>query len=384
MSRNVAIVGTGQTYHRKAIKDNNMVEMVTIAVRKALEDAGLTLKDIDAVVIGNMEHFEGINNVDLWQVDGSGSYMKHGMKITTGGTTGTSVAMAGYYHVKSGLFDTVLAIGWEKQSEGDTTASLVTATDPIWERSIQAGALALATWAQWFMTESDATIEHAARVAAKNRQHGRKNPYAHLKLDITPEDVLNSPILAFPIRQLDLCPASDGAAALIFASEEKAKKITDKPAWVAACTSAHEMGFSGDTPGFVDLRSLRVAAQKAYQKAGIKDPARDIDVFEVYEPSSWSELCIYEALRVCEPGKPGELIDSGKTYLGGEMPFNPSGGVLCTNCIGATAMLRVAEAAIQIRGQGGERQVEKVETALASGFGGNQWSDVVILKKSLG
>ena len=135
MPRNVAIVGTGQTHHQKRILDSNMAEIVGIAVKRALEDAGLTMKDIDAVLIGNMEHFEGINNVDMWQVDCSGSYMKHGMKIVTGGTTGTTVSMAGYYHVKSGLFDTVLAIGWEKQSEGDTTTSLVTAADPIWERS---------------------------------------------------------------------------------------------------------------------------------------------------------------------------------------------------------------------------------------------------------
>jgi acetyl-CoA C-acetyltransferase len=384
MAGNVAIVGTGQTHHKRHIDDSNMVDMINIAVERALEDAGLTIKDIDAVVIGNMEHFEGINNVDLWQVDGSGSYMKHGMKITTGGSTGTTLAMAGYYHVKSGLFDTVLVIGWEKQSEGDTTAGLITAADPVWERSSVAGALSVfGAWAQWFMHEYDLSLEHAAKVAAKNRQHGLKNPYSHLKLDITPEDALKSPILAFPIRQLDMCPASDGAAALIYTSEEKAKKITDKPAWVVACASAHDMSFTGDVPGFTDLRSLRVAAKKVYEKAGIKDPKKDIDVFEVYEPSSWSELSIYEALGVCEPGKCGELIDSGKTYLGGEMPFNPSGGVLCTNPIGATALLRVIEAAIQMRGQGEERQVEGAETALATGFGGNWWSDVLVMKKSL-
>ncbi len=384
MSRNVAIVGTGQTHHRNRITEYNMVELVDIAVRRALEDAALTIKDIDAVIIGNMEHFEGINNVDMWQVDGSGSYMKYGMKVTTGGTTGTSVAMAGYYHVKSGLVDTVLAIGWEKQSEGDTTTSLVTAADPVWERTGMAGAISVfAVWAQWFMNEFNLTPEHAAKVAAKNRQHGRLNPYSHLKLDITPEDVIRSPILAYPIRQLDMSPGSDGAAAVIYASEDKARKITDRPAWVAACATAHDMVHLGDVPGFTDLRSLRVAAGKTYKKAGIADPTKDIDVFEVYEPSSWSELSIYEALGVCETGKCGELIDSGKTYLGGELPFNPSGGVLCTNAIGATAMLRVVEAAIQIRGQGGERQVENVHTALATGYGGNWWSDVLILKNSL-
>jgi acetyl-CoA C-acetyltransferase len=384
MARNVAIVGTGQTHFVSRNVESNMAELVGIAVRRALEDSGLTMKDIDAVIIGNMEHFEGINNVDLWQVDFTGSFGKHGIKITTGGTTGTSVAQAGYYYTKSGLFDTVLAIGWEKQSEGDTTTSLTTAADPIWERPLNAGAIGVfGVLATWFMQEYGLTLEHAAKVASKNRQHGLKNPYSQLKLDITPEDVMKSRMLAYPLRTLDMCPASDGAAAVIYASEEKAKKITDRPAWVVACASAHESGYIGDPPGFVNLRTLKTAAKRAYQKAGISDPAKEIDVFEVYEPTSWMELSIYEALGVCEPGKCGDLIDSGKTYLGGQMPFNPSGGVLCTNAIGATGMCRVVESAIQIREQGGERQVENAQTALATGFGGLWWSDVLILKKSL-
>jgi acetyl-CoA C-acetyltransferase len=386
MARKVAIVGTGQTHHKSRAKDTNMVDMVETAVRRALEDAGLKMKDIDAVLIGNMEHFEGINNVDMWQVDGCGSFMKHGMKITTGGSTGTTVSFAAYYHVLSGLYDTVLAIGWEKQSEGDSTTSLLMASDPIWERSSNAGAMgAFGTSASAFLHErkGQVTVEHAAKVAAKNRQHGLKNPYAQLHLDITPEDVLKSPLLAYPIRLLDMCPASDGAAALIFASEEKAKKITDRPAWIVGCETAHDSPFGAEVPGLRDLRTLRVISEKMYKKAGIKNPTKEIDVFEVYEPSSWHELAIYEALGICEKGKCGELIDSGKTYLGGEIPFNPSGGVLCTNCIGASAMLRVLEAAVQIRGQGGERQVDNVQTALATGFGGIWWSDVIILKKSL-
>ena len=170
---------------------------------------------------------------------------------------------------------------------------------------------------------------------------------------------------------------------VIMAEENKAKKITDKPAWVAAAVTRHDSPFIGDVPMFMDLRTLRSACKEAYRKAGIKDPMKDLDVIELYEPVSWAELSFLEAMGVGERGKIGELVDKGITYLDGSLPVNPSGGVLCTNPIGATAMCRVAEAAIQIRGQGGERQVENVNTALATGYGGNWWSDLLILKSSI-
>ena len=122
--RRVAIVGVGQTHHKSHRPDVNGVELINEAVQRALDDAELTREEIDAVVIGNMDHFEGINYVDTWSVDGSGAFMKPIMKMTTGGTTGSTVAIGGYYHVASGMFDVVLAIGWEKNSESDTTAAL--------------------------------------------------------------------------------------------------------------------------------------------------------------------------------------------------------------------------------------------------------------------
>lgn len=384
MGRNVAIVGTGQTEHKAKRDDVNIVELIHGAVLRCLEDAEVSIDKIDAVLIGNMEHFEGINLSDMWASDVSGARGRFGMKITTGGSTGTSLSLAAYYYVASGLFDTVLSIGWQKQSEGDTTAGLISATDPIWERASFAGAFGtFAAAAVQFMKEFGLTEEHAAKVAVKNRKNGLCNPYAHLKLDITVTDVLNSRMLAYPIRMLDMCPASEGACALIFACEEKAKKMTSRPAWVAAAETRHDSPFIGDVPMFMDLRTLRAASAAAYKKAGITNPLKELDVIELYEPVSWAEISFLDSLWLCERGKIRELIDKGVTTMEGELPVNPSGGVLCTNPIGATAMLRVAEAAIQIRGQGGKRQVPNVRTALATGYGGNWWSDVMILKSSL-
>jgi len=141
MGRRTAIIGVGQTYHTSKRKDVNGQELINEAVRRALEDAQLSLKDIDAIVIGNMDHFEAINYVDCWSVDGSGAFMKPIMKVTTGGTSGGTIGSCAYYHVASGLFDVVMAIGWEKNSESDTQAAISTCADPILERDFFGGAI---------------------------------------------------------------------------------------------------------------------------------------------------------------------------------------------------------------------------------------------------
>jgi acetyl-CoA C-acetyltransferase len=384
MPRKVAIVGVGQTHHRAKRGDVNIVELIHEAVVRCLNDAGLPIATVDAVLIGNMDGFEGVHLSDMWAADASGALGRCGLKITSGGSTGTSLALAAYYYVASGLFDTVMCIGWQKQSEGDTTAGLISATDPIWERAAFAGAFGtFAAAVREFMKEFRVTEEHAAWVAVKNRQNGRRNPYSHLKLDITVSDVLTSPMLADPIRMLDMCPASEGACALVFSHADAVRKITDRPAWVAAAETRHDSPFVGDTHMFMDLRTLRAASAAAYKTAGITNPLKELDVIELYEPASWAEISFLDALWLCERGRIRDLIEKEVTTVKGELPVNPSGGVLCTNPIGATAMLRVAEAAIQIRGQGGDRQIPGVRTALATGFGGNFWSDVMILKSAL-
>ena len=380
MGQRVAIVGTGQTHHRSSRKDVNGVELIQEATSRALEDAGLRREDIDAVVIGNMDHFEGINYVDMWSIDGNGGLHKPVMKVTTGGTTGTTVAIAGYYHVASGLFDTVLAIGWEKNSESDTTAAIITCADPYWERPTFGGAVAgLATAACEYMHRYSVTERDAALVAVRDRKNAIKNPYAHLRKQITVEEVLGSPILAYPIKLLDICPRTDGACAVIFASEDKAKKIADKPAWVHQVSSRHNYTFLTDIERFGRMPTLYEACMEVYKNAGIRDPLHELDVIEMYTPSSFAGLVWIDALGVCDEGEAVRLVSDGATETGGELPINPSGGVLSTNCIGATGLIRVAEAAMQVSGRAGEHQIEGAKLALATGFGGCSWSDVLLI-----
>lgn len=381
MARRVAIVGTGQTHHRSHRLDVNGRELIHEAVERALNDCELTIKDIDAIVIGNMDHFESINTVDAWSVEGSGGYMKPIMKVTTGGTTGTSVAIAAYYHVASGLFDKVLAIGWEKNSESDTTGAIITCSDPVWDRFSYSGAIpSLATEASAYMEQYGATQEDAARVAVRERTHAMNNPYAQLHgRPITIKDVMESAMLAYPIKLLDVCPRTDGACAVVFAAEGTAEKMAPKPAWIKATSVRHATTWFGDVDYNTGLLSLQRASREVYEKAGIGNPVEELDVAELYLPYSYAGLKWIEVLGFCGPGEGPRFVWDGNSDMGGKLPINPSGGVMSTNCIGATALLRTAEAALQIMGKGDKRQVPDVKTALATGFGGCWWSDAIIM-----
>jgi acetyl-CoA C-acetyltransferase len=206
------------------------------------------------------------------------------------------------------------------------------------------------------------------------------NPFAHLQKKISIEDVLNSPMLSYPIKLLDVCPRSDGACAVIFAAENRAKKITPCPAWIQAVATRHNFSWFGDLE-YDRIPSLELASKEVYQKAGIREPLKELDLIELYQPYSFAGLKWIEALGLCGSGEAPSLLWDGVTDMGGELPINPSGGVLSTNCIGATGLIRVAEAALQVMGKAGDRQVPDVKKALATGFGGCYWSDVLLLGK---
>ena len=200
-----------------------------------------------------------------------------------------------------------------------------------------AGAIGnFAVMASQYVAKSGVTAEQAAKVAVKARRNACLNPHAHLKkADITVEEVLASRMLAAPVRLLDMCPASDGAAAALFANAELAPKLAPRPAWVAATATCHDQQFMGDSPyRLAEMRSLQTATRKVYEKTGITDPRRDLDVAEIYEPATYAELAMYENCGFCPPGGGGKLMDDGATQLGGELPVNPSGGVLSTNAVG--------------------------------------------------
>jgi acetyl-CoA C-acetyltransferase len=367
---------------RERRDDVSFPGLIYEAASRALEDAGLTIDDVDAVVFGSSpEYFEGVNHPEKWCAEASGAFLKPQMRIHTGGTVGASTGIAGFYHVASGLYDVVLAVTGDKLSESPVQLGLSTVYDPILGRQFACGApSAVALQARQYMAKYGITEVQAAKVAVKNRRNALNNPYAHLKVpNISVEMVLQSPVISAPIRLLDSCPTSDGACAMVLASEERAEHLCARPAWIKA-TATYNEGVNYVDRSFAEPLGLMEAAKKAYRIAGITNPRAEIDVAEIYDAFSYQELLWYEGLFFCERGEGGRLIDEGVTEMTGDLPVNPSGGVLSTNTIGATAMMRQVEAALQVMGRADRRQVGGARTALAHGWGGAiQFHTVMIL-----
>ncbi len=396
MSQRVAIVGVGQTEFKGRWPEISEVELVNRAVRAALDNAELTIEDIDAVVIGNMELFEGNYLVDMWLTEGDGAYLKSGMKVQSGGTSGSTVCTTIFDFAAAGLFRTVLGVAYEKQDEGSSDASLRGVFEDVFFDVGGGGRSAVTAFqgvALDMLQRQSITEEHVAQVRVKQAECALKNPHAHLRRRLTVDDVLNSRVLSWPVRLLHCCPTSVGACAVIAAPEERAKKISRNPAWVVDWATvrgglsppigAIGQAFRVGPLGPLWVWSVEQAALKLYRRNGITNPRQQFDVIEAYDMSTWHEIEWYERLHLCERNEAWKLVEEGATALGGDIPVNPSGGVISTNAIGASAMQRIAEAAIQIRGQGGERQVPDANTALAISAGGDNYSAAVLLKRSL-
>ncbi len=396
MSERIAIVGVGQTEFKSKWPEISQVEMVNLAVRRALENAHLTLKDIDAVFVGNMELFEGNYQVDMWLTEGDGAYLKSGMKVQTGGSTGSTVCTTLFDHAATGFFRAVLGIAYEKQDEGSSDYGLrIVSEDTFFDiaNGGRGAGPAMAAMALNMLDRKSVTEEQIAMLRVKASNNASRNPFAHLRKKLTIEEVMNSRLLIPPLRLLHMCPTSVGACAMIVAPEKVAKKISANPAWVVDWVTVHggtlpPLGHMGVYLTESELGPLwafgvEQASKKLYKRCGITNPRKEIDVIEVYDMSSWHEAEWYERMHLCERNEAGKLIEEGATTLEGDIPVNPSGGVVSTNAIGASAMLRVAEAAIQVRNEGGGRQVPNVKTAMAVTAGGDGYSAAVLLRRSL-
>jgi acetyl-CoA C-acetyltransferase len=388
-NRNVGIVGIGQSVFSSHREEVNQPEMIHEAVVEALEMAGITMADVDCVVHGNMELFEMVHQPDLWHTIGTGAWGKETLRITTGGTTGATLVAAADHLVASGLHDIVLAIGFEKLQEGHTTGGITNMADPLWGRQLQTGALTGMTAAA-IIDEFGA--ERARKAAMTYRilmdKHAMRNEKAHrrlgLEFDQADELAVNSPALVGELRMIHMCSQSDGACAMIFASEEKAKQLCAQPAWIRDHITVHReemFCIFGNAPV---LSTHRYAAQKLFARNGITDPLSQIDVFEMYDPSSWWGMDWLREFLMLEGDAHLRMVENHDIAIEGTFPVNPSGGVIASNPIGATAMVRVAEAALQIMGKAGAHQVPKpVRQAMASGFGGTMWTVLFLLTKDI-
>jgi len=363
-----AIVGIGQTHHKKARRDVSFAGLVREAAQRALDDAQMTWTDIDAVVVGKApDLFEGVMKPELYLSDALGATGKPMFRVHTAGSVGGTTGIVASHHVETGRFERVLAVAFEKQSEGNAQFALGSGKSG----SLGAGG-AFAPYMRSYIARSGAPLDIGPMVAVKDRLNGCKNEYAHLKLkDIDLDTVKASPMLWEPVRFLESCPSSDGACAAIFTNQaggEAAAKAGRQPAWILGSAVRSEPStFPGRDPvrpqGAVDC------AWDVYGQAGITNPREQIDCAELYVPFSWYEPMWLEAHDIAEPGEGWKMTERGDTALGGSFPVNMSGGVLSSNPIGASGLLRFTEAALQVRGMAGEHQVEGAKVALAQAYG---------------
>jgi acetyl-CoA C-acetyltransferase len=366
MAERCAVVGIGQTHHAKVRDDVSLAGLLREAGQRALDDAQMGWRDVDAVVIGTApDSFEGVMMPELYLADALGAAGKPIMRVHTAGSVGGSTAIVATHLVQSGVRQRVLTIAFEKQSEGDTTWGLSGGRSG----GVGAGGY-FAPHIRAYIARSGAPEYVGWMVAVKDRLNALKNPYAHLKVpDITLEKVRDSPMVWEPVRRLESCPASDGACAMVLTDEAGGDRSPNPPAWVHGTAIRSELGqFPGRDP--VNPQGGQDCAADVFAQAGITNPRRDVDVIEMYVPFSWYEPMWLENLGFAPAGGGWKLTEDGVTDLDGDLPVNASGGVLSSNPIGASGMLRFAEAALQVRGQAGDHQVDGARTALGHAYGG--------------
>lgn len=363
---NIAIVGVAQTTFERRKKKETHYDMIYDVTTRAMEDAGLTLDDIDNVVTVSNDFWDGrtISSMGIQEVAGA-----HDKNVSTVEGDGTFGAFYGAMRTLGG-FNTTLVVTHAKGSEGDSNTITNGMFDPIYHRSLGLDAISSsALQANAYMSKYGITEEQMALVSVKNHGNAMNNMYAQLPMDITVSDVMKSRKLADPLKLLDVSPVSDGAAAIIIATEKSAEKASSKPVWIKGISHCSDAYFLGDRD-LSDTKALQKAAEKAYRMAGITDPLSEIDVVELYDAFSYMELMWLEGLGFCEKGQGGKFTESGVTQMNGKLPVNPSGGVLSAHPVMVAGLSRIIESVFQIRGEAEERQIEDAKTALAHGING--------------
>lgn len=358
--RRVAVIGAGITKFVRFAKETPQ-ELAYEAAKMALDSCEMTIDQIECISIGTApDAFDGFHMNGETLVEGSGGWHKPVMRSYVGGGTGVMSIIHGWHHVASGIFDTCLVVAEEKMSSAfpHPAGAFLTIFDHTTEQPLKPTLLWIfAIEMNRFMHAHGYTKEEIALVAVKNKKNALDHPSAQLAAEVTVEDVLNSEIMAWPVNRLDVSPTSDGATAVVLAAEHVARRATEKPVWIDG------IGWALDTaywctrdlyyPDYVE-----VAARKAYQMAGIKEPSKEIHIAEPYDPFTYKELHHMEGLLLCRRGESVKLLVDGVTQRDGNLPVCPSGGLLGVgNPIAAAGLMKVAEIFWQLRGEAGKRQV---------------------------
>ncbi len=358
----VAVVGAG-LIRMGELFDQSYEQMAYGAFSAALSsvDKGLDRTQIDAAIVatqrGTLWGQEGIGGNTVPSAIGIAGIPC--TRVENACPSGSDAFRIGAMVVASGVHDVVLVIGVEKMRDKSTEEGLLSraaAGHPIYNRGETAPVL-FAPFATRHMYEYGTTREMLASVAVKNHHNGTLDPYAHFQNEITVDQVLASAPVCHPLHLLDCCPQTDGAAAVLLTTAERAHEFTDNPVWVAGFGVATESPYLHEKTTFVGMPATTLAAERAYKMAGVTP--KDIDMAEVHDCFTITEILDIEDLGFVEKGKGGVASLEGETAIGGRIPINPSGGLLAKgHPIGATGVAQISECYWQLRGEVGERQVD--------------------------
>jgi len=374
--REVAIVAAGMTRFGE-LWESSLRDLFVQAAAEALAAAGVDR--LDSIYVGNMAagQFVGQEHLGPLMADHLGMAGVPAVRVECACASGGAALRAAFFEVASGASDLVLASGVEKMTDGaDVTAVLATASDQETEayHGITFPGL-YAMIARAHMQKHGTTEEQLAWVAVKNHRHGALNPKAQFRREVKVEDVLASSMVSDPLRLLQCSPVSDGAAAVLLCPLDQARKYTDRPVKIRAsamATSTMALADRAD-PSFLD--AVKLSGERAFRQAGLKPS--DIQLAEVHDCFSISEICCIEALGFVEVGKGGRAAQDGLTALGGRTPVNTSGGLKSKgHPVGATGIAQAIEIFEQLRGDAGKRQVKDARIGLTQNMGGSGASSV--------
>ena len=394
----VAVVGVGMHPWGK-FPDKPLINMLTEVVDMALKDAGISWKDIDGIAAGSSRFSGGMG----WGLAGNEVAQMMGRSgipiynVSSACATGANAFNVAHNLAASGACDVVLAVAGEKMPKGfipRTPGAADDATDVDYIRWKAIGIPNPGYWALEVtrrMEDFGTTEEHLAKVAVKAHDVGAKNPVARYKKGFSLEEVLQSPLVNYPLRLYEICAESDGAAAAILCSKEKISQISANPVWVASSAVATmqfgdrqfripEVSTSKPTASVPFTSEVALAVRKAFETAGIEP--REIDFIELQDNCAGHELFMPEVWDLCGPGECDRLVEEDETYPNGKLPINPSGGFQSFGeATTAMGLFQVAQAVWQLRGEAGPRQVEGAKICLLQtlGLGGN--GTAIILEK---
>lgn len=382
--RDVAIIGAKNTKFGELWKQS-LRDLIVEAGAGAIDDAGASGKEIDAIYVGNMSAGRFIDQEHIGALIADYSGLSKNLHIpatrveaacASGGLALRQAIMA----VASGYSDIVVAAGAEKMTDVGTeeaSSALASAADREWEGMAGATFPGLyAMIAKLHMHRYGTTSEQLAEVAVKNHKNGSMNPIAQYKNILTVENVLKSIMVADPLHIFDCSPITDGASALLLAPADVAHEYTDTPIYIKATAQASDTIALHDRRDITTLDATVMAAQRAYSMAKLKP--KDIDLVEVHDCFTIAEICAIEDLGFAEKGKGGIVTEEGETAIGARIPVNTSGGLkACGHPVGATGIKQAVEIVTQLRGDAGKRQVEGAKYGMTHNVGGSGATAVV-------